>query len=104
MSAPKCLFFFRILTALTEVLGRDIRANGPRMSAGYPSQKLPLWADFSFLNFVMSFMIDSHGDLALPRKATADLNYSQASGLRGPFTLALGSGLVLLPFHILGAL
>ena len=21
----------------------------PRMSAGYPSQKLPLWADFSFL-------------------------------------------------------
>ena len=38
MSAPKCLFFFLgILTALTEVLGRDIRANDPRMSAGYPS-------------------------------------------------------------------
>ena len=42
----------RILTALTEVLGRDIRANDPRMSAGCPSQKLPLWADFSFLKFV----------------------------------------------------
>ena len=41
--------FSRILTALTEVLGRDIRANDPRMSAGCPSQKLPLWADFSFL-------------------------------------------------------
>ena len=39
----------RIQTALTEVLGRDIRANDPRMSAGCPSQKLPLWADFSFL-------------------------------------------------------
>ena len=40
----------RILSALTEVLGWDIRANDPRMSAGYPSQKLPLWADFSLLN------------------------------------------------------
>ena len=40
------LGFSRILTALTEVLGRDIRANDPRMSAGCPSQKLPLWADF----------------------------------------------------------
>ena len=49
MSAPTCLFFSRILTALTEVLGRDLRANDPRMSAGNPSQKLPLWADFSFL-------------------------------------------------------
>ena len=41
--------FSRILRALTEVLGRDICANDPRMSAGYPSPKLPLWADFSFL-------------------------------------------------------
>ena len=49
MSAPKCFFFPRILTALTEALGRDIRTNDPRMSAGCPSQKLPLWADFSFL-------------------------------------------------------
>ena len=39
--------FSRILSALPEVLGRDIRANDPRMSAGYPSQKLILWADFS---------------------------------------------------------
>ena len=48
MSAPRCLFS-RILSALTEVLGQDIRANDPRMSAGYPSQKLPLRAAFSFL-------------------------------------------------------
>ena len=48
ISAPKCLFS-RSWSTLSEVLGRDIRANGPRMSAGYPSQKLPLWADFSFL-------------------------------------------------------
>ena len=41
--------FSRILAVLTEVFGRDIRANHPRMSAGCPSQKLPLWADFSFL-------------------------------------------------------
>ena len=46
------LVFSRILTALTEVLGRDIRANAPRMSAGCPPQKLPLWADSSFLNEV----------------------------------------------------
>ena len=49
MSAPKSLFFS--LRALTEVLGRDIRANDPRMSAGYLSQELPLWAEFSFLNY-----------------------------------------------------
>ena len=52
MSPPKCLLFSRTLTALTEVLGRDICANDPRMSAGYPSQKLPLWADFSFLKTI----------------------------------------------------
>ena len=33
---------FQVSRALTEVLGRDIRANDPRMSAGYPAQKLPL--------------------------------------------------------------
>ena len=49
MSAPKSLFFSRTWSALTEVLGRDIHANDPRMSAGYPSQKLPLWADLLFL-------------------------------------------------------
>ena len=38
--------FSGTLRALTEVLGRDIRANDPRMSAGYPSQKLSLWAVF----------------------------------------------------------
>ena len=42
MSAAAC--FSRILTTLTEVLGRDIRANDPQMSAGCPSL-----ADFSFL-------------------------------------------------------
>ena len=41
--------FSSILRALTEVLGRDIRANDPRMSAGHPSPKLLLWADFSVL-------------------------------------------------------
>ena len=35
--------FSRILSTLTEVLGRDIRANEPRMSAGCPSQKLTLF-------------------------------------------------------------
>ena len=51
MSAPKCLIS-RILTALTEGLGQDIRANDPRMSAGCPSQQLSLWADFLFLTSV----------------------------------------------------
>ena len=41
--------FSRIWTALTEVLGRDIRANDPWMSARCPSQKLTLWAVFSVL-------------------------------------------------------
>ena len=45
--------FSRILRALTEVLGRDIRANDPLMSAGYPAKKLPLWADFLFLTLVL---------------------------------------------------
>ena len=52
-------FFSRILTALTEVLGRDICASGPQMSAGCPSQKLPLWADFSFLTKSVQKRIDS---------------------------------------------
>ena len=57
----------RILTALTEVWGRDIGANDPRMSAGCPSQKLPLWADFLFLNIrqrhggVTTWVILCHG-------------------------------------------
>ena len=41
-SAQNACFFSRFLTALTEVLGRDIRADDPRMSAGCPSEKLPL--------------------------------------------------------------
>ena len=41
MSVPKCLFFFQDLEGLTEVFGR--------MSAGISGQKLPLWAEFSFL-------------------------------------------------------
>ena len=40
-----------------EVLGRDIRANDPRMSAGRPSRKLPLWADFWFLKNVCVYSI-----------------------------------------------
>ena len=55
------LDFSRILIALTEVLGRDIRANDPRMSAGCPSQKLPLWADCSFLKFTINFKLTNKG-------------------------------------------
>ena len=44
------LVFPGISRTLTEVLGRGIRANDPRISAGYPARKLPLGADFSFLN------------------------------------------------------
>ena len=40
MSVPKCLFF-QDLEGLTEVFGR--------MSAGISGQKLPLWAEISFL-------------------------------------------------------
>ena len=40
MSVPKCLFF-QDLEGLTKVFGR--------MSAGISGQKLPLWAEFSFL-------------------------------------------------------
>ena len=43
MSVPKCLFF-QDLEGLTEVFGR--------MSAGISGQKLPLWAEFSFLIIV----------------------------------------------------
>ena len=50
MSAPECLSFFRILRALTELWGRDIRANDPRMSVGYSPPKLPLLAELSLLN------------------------------------------------------
>ena len=42
MSVAKCLFFEH-LEGLTEVFGR--------MSAGISGQKLPLWAEFSFLTF-----------------------------------------------------
>ena len=45
MSSPEMLVFSLIFRALNEVLGRDICANDPLMSAGCPSQKLPLWAD-----------------------------------------------------------
>ena len=56
MSAPKCLFFPGFWLPWPKFLGRDIRTNGPRMSAGYPSQKLPLWADFSFLTSVSAWI------------------------------------------------
>ena len=45
MSVPKCLFF-QDLEGLTEVFGG--------MSAGMSGRKLPLWAEFSFLNFFPS--------------------------------------------------
>ena len=55
--AQMLVFFSRIWSALTEVLGRDIRANDPWMSAEYPSQKLTLWADFSFLKKITELTI-----------------------------------------------
>ena len=56
MSVPEC-FFFQDLEGLTEVFGR--------MSAGISAPKLPLWADFSFLNI-----------------------HTHVHGLHGPFCLA----------------
>ena len=58
--AEMLVFFSRILTALTEVLGWDIRANDPRMSAGCPSQKLPLFGlifryEFTILLEIITF-------------------------------------------------
>ena len=47
MSVPECLFFPH-LEGLTEVFGR--------MSAGTSGRKLPLWADFSFLNVCLSVL------------------------------------------------
>ena len=47
MSVPKCLFF-QDLEGLTEVFGR--------MSAGISGQKLPLWAEFSFLKKILAFL------------------------------------------------
>ena len=43
MSVPKCLFF-QDLEGLTEVFGQ--------MSAGISGQKIPLWAEFSFLTWI----------------------------------------------------
>ena len=45
----ECFCFSRVWRALTEVLSRDICANDPGMSAGFPARTLPLWAVFSFL-------------------------------------------------------
>ena len=53
-------WFSRILSTLAEVLGRDICANDPRMSAGCPSQKLTLWAEISFLKFTVCTSRFSH--------------------------------------------
>ena len=64
MTAPKCLFFFQDFERPDQVLGWDIRAIDPRMSAGYPSKNFLLWADFSFLNgSLLSGTGDSQRDL-----------------------------------------
>ena len=47
MSVPKCLFF-QDLEGLAEVFGG--------MSAGMSARKLPLWAEFSFLNTVLKLL------------------------------------------------
>ena len=91
MSAPKCLFS-RILSTLTEVLGRHIRANEPWMSVGYPGQKLTLWADFSFLTWgLLGFFFFSFSSLGIPA------GNPPRGPLRGPGILS-GSGLVV-PLH-----
>ena len=46
MSAPKCLFF-QYFEGPDRSFGPGYPREWPRMSAGYPSPKLPLWADFS---------------------------------------------------------
>ena len=48
---------------------RDIRANDPRMSTGYPSQKLPLWADFSFL------IHRSQRDICTPNRPVSETKF-----------------------------
>ena len=49
MSVPKCLFF-QDLEGLTEVFRR--------MSAGISGQKLLLWAEFSFLIFILAKLLE----------------------------------------------
>ena len=56
MSVPKCLFF-QDLEGLTEVFGR--------MSAGISGQKLPLWAEFSFLSIAEGGIKAKSGNLNL---------------------------------------
>ena len=76
------LVFSRISRALTEVLGRDIRTNDPRTSAGYPARKLPLRADCSFLK--------------------RDLYFSHLWALRGGMSPKWGFGVEMLPVGMLG--
>ena len=66
MSVPKCLFS-QDLEGLTEVFGR--------MSAGISGQKLPLWAEFSFLNFAFP--------LQRPRPATGVSRALRAGSVPG---------------------
>ena len=74
MSVPKCLFF-QDLEGLTEVFGG--------MSAGMSGRKLPLWAEFSFLN--------AEGASEVRRGASACSRFSVVSASLG----------VVLP-HLLG--
>ena len=75
--AEMLVFFSKILTALTEVLGRDIRANDPWTSVGCPSQKLPLWADFSFLKCVLKSERERHALCWGVHMARVQLSHNQ---------------------------
>ena len=65
MSVPKCLFF-QHLEGLTEVFGR--------MSTGISGQKLPLWAEFSFLK--KHPKLRPWSEFSLPRNSDHGLSFS----------------------------
>ena len=65
ISAPKCLFFKDFEhpdRSFGSGYPREWPPPPPRMSAGCPSQKLPLWAEISFLIFVRNSVDGEHPD------------------------------------------
>ena len=65
ISAPKCLFFSRILSTLTEVLGRDIRANDRAEISCFSKKEGEEDLTFKFLR-------DSGGSKGVPRTTTLE--------------------------------
>ena len=84
MSAPKCLFFFQDFDRPDRSFGpghpRE-SPNDPRMSAGCPSQELPLRADFSFLIFGVGpeFWCFSFGDRSSDPQTKPDIVTARVS-------------------------